>query len=149
MGLPQCGKLTDRCDFATRVWRWRYWRRWAFVLTQRHTLDSATTVQFICYCLGPTTLRLSRCWRITTRSVFDVNAWTTMIADANNEWYMLFSPRLLMKTLTHARRLGLLKSCMFNVYDVTPWTRLLFPYRLGILITNQTIVKEECLSIIL
>jgi len=36
-GLRLCWKLTNPCKIATRVLRWRYWRRQAFVLTQRHT----------------------------------------------------------------------------------------------------------------
>ena len=55
-GLRLCWNLTYRCDFATRVLRWRYWCRQSFVFTQRQYLDYATTVQWSFYCLEPTAL---------------------------------------------------------------------------------------------
>jgi len=72
-GVRLCEKLTNRCDFATRVMRWRYWRRQAFVLTKVQI-----NVLFGTYCT-PTNQMLTHYVKVS----FDVNAWTPVVADAN------------------------------------------------------------------
>jgi len=77
--------LTNRWDFATRVLRWRFWHRQTFVLTQRHNFDSATTVNICFYCLGPTALRLSKYWRIS--SVLDANVLLKNMSFPKQQWW--------------------------------------------------------------
>ena len=43
-------------------------------LSHEHDLYWAVPSQFIFYCFGPTAILLSKCWRRTSRYVFDFNA---------------------------------------------------------------------------